>query len=470
MANKKILLSDENAKVRESSTILVDDSTGKVSITDLKTTTLTFANNTGVLSASAGIVSSVNSATSGSILGSNGTNWQAVPSGTLYGDLSGSLSSTTVKSISNITSGTLGVANGGTGLSSPTANKILIGNGTAAVGLADAPTSGSVLKVSGSAWTIGAHPLNSPNIQYRLYLSSSTFSVPSGTSFVRCIVQAAGGGGGGGGYKLGANSNSSGGGGGGSGGLTDITIGTTDISGSTITITVGTGGSGANCRTGASGNLAGLAGSAGGNTSISYTPVSGSTKTYSAQGGGGGSGATAAGGVGGAGGTGGYGLTVSGVAGGRGGQTTATAPVAGTANLYGGAGGGGGGGGSNATPTAGASAAGGNGGTGFGIASSGGTGAASGNPRTNGGTVTTTLRNYGVLSGSIAPANVTAVLNAGGGGGGTASNTTGTNGGVGSNGAYGSGGGGGGAQVVNIAAAAQNGGNGGNGYVLIIYW
>jgi hypothetical protein len=93
MANKKILLSDENAKVRESSTILVDDSTGKVSITDLKTTTLIFANNTGVLSASAGSISSVNSATSGSILGSNGTSWQAVPSGTLYGDLSGSLNS-----------------------------------------------------------------------------------------------------------------------------------------------------------------------------------------------------------------------------------------------------------------------------------------------------------------------------------------------------------------------------------------
>lgn len=52
--------------------------------------------------------------------------------------------------------GTLGVANGGTGASSLTANNVLLGNGTSAVQVVAPGTNGNVLRSNGTTWTSAA--------------------------------------------------------------------------------------------------------------------------------------------------------------------------------------------------------------------------------------------------------------------------------------------------------------------------
>jgi hypothetical protein len=471
MANKKILLSDENGKARESSAILVDDATGKSTITDLKTvTSTTISNISGILSASNGVLSSIGSTSvTGDIIRSTGTAWQSIPSGTLYGDLSGSVLSPVVKSITNVSSGSLRVANGGTGLASPTANTLLLGNGTSAVTTSSVPSTNNVAKVSGSSWIVGAHPSENIIFGYSFYTASTTFNVPTEVQYIRAIIQGGGGGGGGGGGKSTTTALSSGGGGGGGGGLTDVTISTYDISGA-ITINVGAGGDGALSRTAAA-NTGGLNGSAGGDSYIEFTTPSAATVRFTAAGGGAGLGATTSGGAGGVAGAGGYGITANGGNGGTGAQqSNANTNMSGSTSI--GAGGGGGGGGNQATPVRSATGPGGDGGIVFGIKSTGGAGNASGaTSATNGTAATKQLRTYGTTTSTISPASVTLQINAGGGSGGTASTTLNTAGGVGGNGSFGSGGGGGGASVGTVATPApQNGGNGGVGYILLIYW
>jgi hypothetical protein len=59
--------------------------------------------------------------------------------------------------ISNLT-GTLPVANGGTGASTLTANNVILGNGTSAVGFVAPGSSGNVLSSNGTTWTSAALP------------------------------------------------------------------------------------------------------------------------------------------------------------------------------------------------------------------------------------------------------------------------------------------------------------------------
>lgn len=470
MANKKILLSDENGKSRENSTILVDDSSGKVTITDLKTVTSTVISNiSGILSASNGSLSSIGSAAAtGDIIRSTGTAWQSIPSGTLSGELSGSVSSPVVKSVANVSSGSLRVANGGTGLASPTTNTLLLGNGTNAVLTSSVPSTNNVAKVSGSSWIVGPHPTENIVFGYSFHTASTTFTIPTEVQYIRAIIQGGGGGGGGGGGKLGTTSLASGGGGGGGGGLTDVVISTYDISGS-ISITVGAGGDGALSRTAAA-NAAGLNGSAGGDSYIEYTSYTPTVCRFTAAGGGAGLGATTSGGAGGVAGAGGYGITANGGNGGTGAvQATANTNMSGSSST--GAGGGGGGGGNQATPTRSATGPGGKGGVAYGIVSTATGNAAGATSSTNGADSTAQLRTYGTTENTISPAGIILSLNAAGGAGGTASTVSATAGGRGGNGTRGSGGGGGGASVGTIGTPApQNGGNGGGGYILLIYW
>jgi hypothetical protein len=78
--------------------------------------------------------------------------------------------------------GTVGVANGGTGRSSLTANNVILGNGTSAVGLVAPGASGNVLTSDGTTWASSAPvpPVGTWNTSFK----TSDQSVTSSTSLV----------------------------------------------------------------------------------------------------------------------------------------------------------------------------------------------------------------------------------------------------------------------------------------------
>lgn len=170
--------------------------------------------------------------------------------------------------------GSVPVANGGTGLATLTANNVILGNGTSAPTFVAPGASGNVLTSNGTTWQSGSATFGA--FKYNLYTSgTATWTAPAGVSRVKVICIAGGGGGGGG-------DNDSPGGNGGFGG---IAIGIYTVTpGTGYSVVVGSGGAANNI-----GN-----GSAGGNSSFGST-------ICSATGGAGGiqySGADAAAGVG----------------------------------------------------------------------------------------------------------------------------------------------------------------------------
>jgi hypothetical protein len=62
----------------------------------------------------------------------------------------------TALNASNVSTGTLAVARGGTGAATLTANNVILGNGTSAVGFVAPGTSGNVLTSNGTTWTSSA--------------------------------------------------------------------------------------------------------------------------------------------------------------------------------------------------------------------------------------------------------------------------------------------------------------------------
>jgi hypothetical protein len=139
----------------------------------------------------------------------------------------------TNKSISaaQINSGTLGVARGGTGASTLTANNVLLGNGTSALQAVAPGTSGNVLTSNGTTWTSAAPGGGAANVQ--TFNSNGTWTKPSTGSMARIQVW---GGGGSGGRATSSNS-----GGGGGGGYNEIVVPLSTL-GSTVTVTIGAGG------------------------------------------------------------------------------------------------------------------------------------------------------------------------------------------------------------------------------------
>jgi len=88
--------------------------------------------------------------------------------------------------------GTLPVANGGTGATSLTANNVILGNGTSAVQVVAPSTSGNVLTSNGTTWASSA-PMQ---LQYALYTSGSgTWTAPAGVTRVKVVVVGGGSGG-----------------------------------------------------------------------------------------------------------------------------------------------------------------------------------------------------------------------------------------------------------------------------------
>jgi hypothetical protein len=91
----------------------------------------------------------------------------------------------------------LPVTSGGTGLSTLTANNVIIGNGTSAVQFVAPGTSGNVLTSNGSTWTSSSLASGGTLIRAPRYLTSGTsYTTPSNCTSI--YVELVGGGGGGG--------------------------------------------------------------------------------------------------------------------------------------------------------------------------------------------------------------------------------------------------------------------------------
>ena len=180
----------------------------------------------------------------------------------------------------------LAVADGGTGASTFTANGVLHGNGTSAIGVTATGTSGQVLTSngSGSAPTFQAVSASgggnneiinlTSSESFQMFTASGTWSKPGSGTLV--VVEVWGGGGSGG-----AGTGGMGGGGGGGGGYQRKIFAIGDL-GSTETVSIGAGG--------ASQSTEDSAGSAGGSTSFGshlQTFGGGGGGAYAGAGGGG---------------------------------------------------------------------------------------------------------------------------------------------------------------------------------------
>lgn len=163
-------------------------------------------------------------------------------------------------SITGITD--LAVADGGTGASTLSANAVLLGNGTSALQTVAPGTSGNVLTSNGTTWTSTAVSTAAGGIRGQFFYSSGSFTVPTGVTSIKMFV--VGGGGGAGGQHLypdeGEGASYQGGGTGGAAGYGQGYI--TVTPGTSLTVTIGTGGTGG-------GTNQAVSGTAGGNTSVS---------------------------------------------------------------------------------------------------------------------------------------------------------------------------------------------------------
>jgi len=149
--------------------------------------------------------------------------------------------------------GTLPVANGGTGAATLTANNVLLGNGTSSPQTVAPSTSGNVLTSNGTTWASSAPG----QLQYALYTSgTATWTAPTGVTRIKVICIGGGGGGG-----IGATSGPcccsfSNGGNGGYGG---IAVGIyTVVPGTGYVVTVGAGGAGSTTTNGSPGATSSL--------------------------------------------------------------------------------------------------------------------------------------------------------------------------------------------------------------------
>ena len=186
--------------------------------------------------------------------------------------------------VSSEITGTLPVANGGTGATTLTANNVLLGNGTSAP-LAVAPsTSGNVLTSNGTTWESIA-PAGGGFSALSVITTTSSFTVPAGKSLLKITAV----GGGASGATNGASNRNGAGGGGGGAAIVYVSV----SEGDTVSITVGAGGAAPTAGTYTNGI-------SGGTTTVTYAGANIAVAT----GGGGGSSSNGAGGDGGIGTTG----------------------------------------------------------------------------------------------------------------------------------------------------------------------
>ena len=103
--------------------------------------------------------------------------------------ISGSSNTLTNIPLSTAVTGTLPVANGGTGAASLTANNVLLGNGTSALQVVAPGTNGNVLTSNGTTWTSAAAAAGGFS-NFVVFTSSGTWSVPAGVTKCKVTVTA----------------------------------------------------------------------------------------------------------------------------------------------------------------------------------------------------------------------------------------------------------------------------------------
>lgn len=152
-----------NAPLTAGTGISITNAAGSVTIANTATTSIAITDDT---TTNATRYITFTNATSGSITGENvsSTKLQFNPStGTLTATaLSGTLAGSNVSgnisgNAANVT-GTVAVANGGTGSTTLTANNVLLGNGTSALQAVAPSTSGNILTSNGTTWVSSAPP------------------------------------------------------------------------------------------------------------------------------------------------------------------------------------------------------------------------------------------------------------------------------------------------------------------------
>jgi hypothetical protein len=169
IANARTTASSSNG----ASTIVQRDASGNFSTNVITANSysgsganLTSLNASSITSGTLAIANGGTGSNTATFSGANITslNASSVSSGTLAIANGGTGSNTATFSGANITSlnassvssGTLGVANGGTGAATLTANNVILGNGTSAVQFVAPGTNGNVLTSNGTTWTSAA--------------------------------------------------------------------------------------------------------------------------------------------------------------------------------------------------------------------------------------------------------------------------------------------------------------------------
>jgi hypothetical protein len=140
-----------------------------------------------------------NTPTAGGVVYGDGTNYVSTSAGTAgqvllsNGPSAPSFGAVPTVNLATGVTGTLPVANGGTGATSLTANNVLLGNGTSAVQVVAPGTAGNVLTSNGTTWQSTAPVVPSTTKTWTSYTSSSTYTVPAGVTSIRVYAFGAGG-------------------------------------------------------------------------------------------------------------------------------------------------------------------------------------------------------------------------------------------------------------------------------------
>lgn len=173
------------------------------------------------------------------------------------------------------TGDTIPVSQGGTGVTSITANNVVLGNGTSAIQTVAPGASGNLLTSNGTTWTSAAPASSFVGYRGQVFTGNGTFTIPTGITAVKVTVV---GGGGGASAVYG---------GGGAGGGSAIKFLTGLTPGNTLAVTVGSGGSGTSTSSGGTGGTSQVAsgtqtittisatGGAGGNTGLNVGATGG---------------------------------------------------------------------------------------------------------------------------------------------------------------------------------------------------